>query len=99
MALLLVFNVFHRLVLRLTSLFQLVSALLPRHFLCYCLAPLVQFGATLLLDFCSLLGNLYGFALCLEFFLAHISRPCLKAARFASEFPPISTLSFKFDQL
>ena len=63
-----------------SPLFQLVSALLPRHFLCYCLAPLVQlqrricinirklflgnstsntyFGATLLLDFCSLLGNL-----------------------------------------
>ena len=56
MALLLVFNVFHRLVLRLTSeldyqdtvfhsnlpFFQIVGALLPWHFLCYCLAALVQ---------------------------------------------------------
>ena len=58
MALFLIFDVFHRLVLRLTSeldyhyldavynsnlpFFQIVGALLPWHFLCYCLAPLVQ---------------------------------------------------------
>ena len=58
MALFLVFNVFHRLVLRLTSeldyyyqkadflsnlpFLQIVGALLPWHFLCNCLATLVQ---------------------------------------------------------